>query len=88
MACRCYAPIGKPTSQRCAYLDSSNTLVDCEEQMCRNGEGCVNGFQPQGYYGDPLSGIVEQKVRSIPMFIILLLLVTLVSLSTISLFIT
>lgn len=87
MACRCYAQIGKPKNQRCAYLDSSNTLVDCEEQMCRNGEGCVKGFQPQGYYGDPLPVNIEKKVGSIPMFIILLLLVTLVSLSTISLFI-
>ena len=84
----CYAPIGNSTNQKCAYLDSSNTLVDCEEKSCRNGEGCIKGYSPQGYYGDPMSGIIEKRTGSIPMFVILLLLVVFVSLSTISLFIS
>lgn len=88
MACRCYAPIGNSRNQRCAYLDSSNTLVDCEEQKCRNGDGCIGGYPPHSYYGDPMSGIITQRYGSIPMFVILLLLVIFVSLSTISLFIT
>ena len=88
MGCMCYAPIGNPTKQKCAHLDSSNTLIECEESMCRSGEGCVKGYSPQGYYGDPMSGILEKRVGSIPMFVILLLLVVFVSLSTISLFIT